>query len=199
MQRRMYLEWGVRQPKISIIFEFRERRAWEVHEWTPSACQIHPQTRWSRLAVSLSRQPQPMLRNPNFRKNTLKSQLEAPNRVYPVLSKTENSFHVTLANFNFGRWKFAGAHNSCQILRNYAWGNSRANGGVWDGVYAPRFRQPTPISFGNFRKFPKISVTREHTKIKVLLVRLWHSNVSAPSARWICFKHWMMCWKSVCW
>ncbi len=26
-------------------------------------------------------------------------------------------------------------------------------------------------------------MTREHTKIKVLLVCLWHSNVSAPSAR----------------
>ena len=32
-------------------------------------------------------------------------------------------------------------------------------------------------------KNPKISVTREHTKIQVLLVRLWHSSVSAPSAR----------------
>ena len=30
---------------------------------------------------------------------------------------------------------------------------------------------------------PKISVTRGHTKTKVLLVRLWHSNVNAPSAR----------------
>ena len=32
-----------------------------------------------------------------------------------------------------------------------------------------------------FRK-SQISVTREHLKIKVLIVRLWHSNVSAPSA-----------------
>ena len=39
-----------------------------------------------------------------------------------------------------------------QNLRNYAWGNSRASGGVWGGWHSPHFRQPTPISFGNFRK-----------------------------------------------
>ena len=31
-------------------------------------------------------------------------------------------------------------NNSCQILRNHAWGHSGASGGVWGGVHAPRFR-----------------------------------------------------------
>ena len=44
------------------------------------------------------------------------------------------------------------AHNCCQILRNYARCHSGASGDVWGGWPAPRFRQPTPISFGNFRK-----------------------------------------------
>ena len=34
-----------------------------------------------------------------------------------------------------------------------------------------------------FSENPKISVTREHTKIQVLLVRLWHSSGSTPSTR----------------
>ena len=45
---------------------------------------------------------------------------------------------------------------------------------------------PDPISAtenSKKSKNPKISVTREHTEIQVLLVRLWHSSVSAPSAR----------------
>ena len=44
------------------------------------------------------------------------------------------------------------AHNCCQILRNYARGNSRANGGVCGVCAVLHCRQPTPISFGNFRK-----------------------------------------------
>ena len=37
-------------------------------------------------------------------------------------------------------------------------------------------------------EIPENPLAREHTKIQVLLVRLWHSNVSAPSARKIIFK-----------
>ena len=57
---------------------------------------------------------------------------------------------------------FPNAHKSCQILQNYPWGTSGASGGVWDGVYAPRFRQPTPISFGNFRKSCHAADARTH-------------------------------------
>ena len=40
-----------------------------------------------------------------------------------------------------------------------------------------------PTNTYQFWKFPKISMTRGHTKIKVLIVCIWHSIVSAPSAR----------------
>ena len=56
------------------------------------------------------------------------------------------------------------AHNSCQNLQNYASlarCHSGASGGVWDGVYAPRFRQPTHISFGNFRN-QRLALTPEN-------------------------------------
>ena len=42
--------------------------------------------------------------------------------------------------------------NDYQNIRNDAWGNSRANGGVWGDVDALFCRPPTPISFGNSRK-----------------------------------------------
>ena len=53
------------------------------------------------------------------------------------------------------------AHNSCQILRRHARGNSGANGGVWGGVNAPRFRQPIFQILQNFRKSASRANTRK--------------------------------------
>ncbi len=153
-----------------------------MHQSTPNT--VRPQTLCSRLVVSPRRQPELMSRKPQFSQKHTEIPVLGLG-VHPCPNPPKPQIHFMSDNVTSisDDENSSQKNNSCQILPNHVWGTSGANGGLWDGVNALHSRQPTPISFGNFRKLAKISVTREHTKIKVLLVRLWHSNVSAPSAR----------------
>ena len=117
-------------------------------------CPIHPQTLWSRSKVSPRRQPELMSRkNINFHKKSLKSQFwgQAPipgqNAPKPQFQKCSDE--VTLVSAGETS---SDTTNDYQNLPNYAWSNSRVNGGVWGDVHALFCRPPTPISFGNSRK-----------------------------------------------
>ena len=123
-----------------------------MHQSTPNTCQIHPQTTCSRLVVSPRRQPELMSRKPQFSQKYTEILVlgrgghPCPNPPKPKIQKI--SYHVTPVSVDENQLHTSSDY---QILPNYAWSNSRANGGVWGGWEVLVCRPPTPISFGNFQ------------------------------------------------
>ena len=112
----------------------------------------------------------------NFKKYTEIPVSRKPTCTWPKPKNKKMSDHVT--SVSVGETSPDAANNYI-ILRKHARGNSRANGGVCDMVQQlicrPHILKILEIS--------ENTVSGGRTKTKVPKVRLWHSNVSAPSAR----------------